>query len=162
MPSIPSFNSGTSEGNGGLGVRCTGSFSPYRTCVNNTFINLDTEVNAGGDYEFGDLASFNTILSANSSSNPGIHITGAAVSNTVIGGVIGPSIADAGTKSNPLVNAGAILTTPGAAWTDNGQNYSDPIFNSFTNTIQPAINNYTKALSRVDGLITKSSKIAST
>ena len=99
------------------------------------------------------------ILSANSSSDSGIHITGAAVSNTVIGGVIGPSIADAGTKSNPLVNAGAILTTPGAAWTDNGQNYSDPIFNSFTNTIQPAINNYTKALSRVDGLITKSSKI---
>ena len=138
------FNGGTSEGNGGIGVRCTGALAPYRTCVNNTFINLDTEENAGGDYEFADLAYFNTILSANSFSNPGIHFAGTAASNTVIGGFIGPSIGDAGTKGNRLVNVGAILTTPGPAWTDNGQNYSDPIFDSFTNNVQPSINNYTK------------------
>ena len=153
------FNGGTSEGNHGIGVRCTGALAPYRTCVNNTFINLDTEENAGGDYEFADLSYFNTILSANSFSKLGIHFTGSAVSNTVIGGFIGPSIADAGTKGNRLINVGAMLSSRGVAWTDNGQNYSDPIFDNFTNTVQPAINNYTKAAATRDAPISMSSKI---
>jgi hypothetical protein len=143
------FNGGTSEGNHGLGVRCTGAVSPYRTCVNNTFTNLDTEENSAGDYEFGDLAYFNTIVSANSFSKVGIHFTGSAVSNTVIGGLIGPSIADAGTKANRLVNVGAILSNPGVAWTDNGQNYADPIYDSFSNSIQPAVNNYSAMATKV-------------
>ncbi len=145
------FYGGTSEGNGGYGVSCAGSVSPFVQCIQNAFVQLDTEVNTSGDYFFGDLAYFNTVVNANSFSKPGVHFGGAltrpfcAHQNTIIGGSIGAlSIADACTFGNRLINVGAfVVSLTDVPWIDNGSNYNDPIYDQFNSrTFAPADNNH--------------------
>lgn len=144
------FYGGTSEGNGGIGVSCTGDpGAGYRQCIQNSFIQFDTEANTGGDYYFGDLAYNNSIIAANSFSIPGVHFANpggtpvfAAHGNTIVGGSIGSgSIADLNTYGNRLLNVNTIAVT-GTPWTDNGRNYNDPIWNQFHSTLIEPVNNY--------------------
>lgn len=139
------FTGGTSEGNGGLAVYCKGLASPFTQCLNNTFTNLDTEENTGGDYVFEGIgASFNTITSTNSfssASQPGIVFKTQANTNTVLGGFMGiHSSAEASTFGNALINVSCTKT--GTCWTDNGQNINTRIYNKGDGTFQDAQDNY--------------------
>lgn len=138
------FTGGTSEGNGGLGVYCLGGSSPFSQCINNTFTNLDTEANTGGDYVFEGLgAFFNTITSANSFSTPGIWFKTSAQMNTVVGGFMGVgSKADASTFGNSIINVGC--SSAGTCWTDSGQNTNTVIYNKFSAAFQDAADNFHK------------------
>lgn len=136
------FNGGASEGNGGIGVNCAGSLSPFRECVGNTFINMDLEVNTGGDFLFGTQANFNNVLQCDSFSNPGVTFTSNTHHNNLIGGLIGTgSTGGASTFGNSLINVSTIDTTGAVVWVDNGFNTAWPIYNQFNNAVIDPIDN---------------------
>lgn len=144
---------GTSEGNVGWGVRCDGAVSPARNCYNNTAIQLDTEVNGAGDYLFSQNANFNSVFSANSSSNPGVVFQTGAHLNTISGGSIGGgSSADNSTYGNNLDSVSSFsLTDP--VWTDNGQNKNTRFRNNSTGTFTDAANNFNlESITRFNGV----------
>lgn len=141
------FYGGTSEGNGGYGVNCTGSDTPYYQCLQNAFVQIDTEVNTAGDYLFGQDSYFNTVTNANSFSNPGVTFSGNSHANTIIGGSIGTgSKAGASTWGNRLINVSTTALT-GTPWVDSGQNHADTIYNNYNGTYTDEINNYNKTFS---------------
>lgn len=146
---------GTSEGNA-IGISCAGADSPYRFCNGNVFQGLDTEENSVADYVFGVKAAMNTVIGPNSSGMKGgvytrsIHFVGdggwhSASGNVVVGGLIGPSIADAGTRGNKLIGVSADMIPVGGVtppiWTDNGTNganWADPIINKHDESVSPS------------------------
>lgn len=134
---------GTSEGNGGWGVRCDDSGGMNYQCENNTFIQLDVEVNGSGDFRFGNGAHFNSVFATNSSSTTGVTFAGDAHFNAFHGGAIGVSTASSGTYGNNLFNVGSFsLTDP--VWTDSGSNINTVIRNQHTGVVQQAADNYTQ------------------
>lgn len=133
---------GTSEGNGGWGVRCDSSGGGGYQCFNNTFIQFDVEANTAGDYLFGSGSYFNSVFATNSSSLTGITFSGDAHFNVFHGGAIGVATASAGTYGNALLNVGSFsLVDP--VWIDSGSNINTTIRNQSTGIIQQAANNYT-------------------
>lgn len=128
---------GTSEGNGGAGWNCNGA-----QCFNNTLIQVDLEVNTGGDLVFQSGSFFNTCIQCNSFSIPGVTFSGSAHENKIIGGFIGGgSTAAVNTFGNRLIGVSTI-TVSGAVWTDLGQNVIDRIYNNFTATFIEPYSNY--------------------
>lgn len=142
------IHGGTSEGNGGFGLLCQGASTPtLYECFNNVAIQFDTEVNTLGDYSFDDVGGGghvfdNAVFESNSFSNPGYTFTGGAHSNIVTGGSIGcGSTASIHTFGNRLVGV-AVSCSSGTPWVDNGQNWTDRIYNQSTGTFTEPINNY--------------------
>lgn len=133
---------GTSEGNGGWGVRCDGAVSPFRQCYNNTFLQFDVEANTAGDYLFGFSSFFNSVYATNSGSNPGIVFNGDSHFNIIAGGAMGGgSNATSGTYGNAILGIGSFsLTDP--VWTDLGSNRNEQIRNQSTGVVTPVANNY--------------------
>lgn len=133
---------GTTEGNGGWGVRCDGAVSPFRQCYNNTFLQVDVEANTAGDYLFGFSSFFNSVYATNSSSNPGIVFNGDSHYNIIAGGAMGGgSNATAGTYGNAILGIGSFsLTDP--VWTDLGSNRNEQIRNQSTGVVTSPSNNY--------------------
>lgn len=142
------ISGGTSEGNGGAGVRCDSSGGAGYQCFNNTIMQFDVEVNGTADFIFGAGSFFNSVIQANSSSTVGIVFSGDAHYNTIAGGAIGRSTASAGTYSNHIINVGSFaLSDP--VWTDSGSNMNTIIRNQSTGIVtQPRDNT---ALSHVFG-----------
>ena len=123
---------------------CVGSISPYYQCQQNSFLQLDTEFNTAGDYMFGQSAIFNSIVHANSFSNPGVTFKNGAHGNTIIGGAIGAgSSADGSTWANRIIGVNT-TTLSGVTWTDAGQNHADTIYNNFSANYIDEVNNYNR------------------
>lgn len=139
------FNGGTSEGNGGVGVRIVGSGgSNFAQNISNLFTDMDLEVNTGGDILIGDQGFFNTFIDTASFSIPGVTLTSTAHNNTFIGGYIGSgSTAGASTIGNQFVNVSCIDLTGTPVFVDSGFNRVDNgIYNQGTNARTPNANQY--------------------
>jgi hypothetical protein len=144
MENIHAIN--VSEGNG-IGINCIGIPGTTR-CAYNSFHGIDTENNAIADYVIGPAAFGNTLYTPNSSSAVGVHFVASADgsfnsarSNTVIGGHVGNSLADAGTRENRFIGVSSDINVLAAIpFTDNGANASDSIFNQATSTLFQGFN----------------------
>ena len=136
------IHGGTSEGNGGYGVTCSGESDdgggfPLFECFGNTIIQLDAEVNTLGDFYWNDIADHtslahghvfnNTVFQSNSFSIPGYTLTGAAHSNTFVGGLMGcGSTAAIHTYGNPVPSISASVVRRERRGLDLGQKLRRP------------------------------------
>lgn len=125
---------GTSEGNGGAGIRFGVAGSGLQ-CLGNTVIGMDIEVNTGGDIVVDNTAIASDFIGLKSGfgTTLGVRVMSGAAQTVFIGGTVGATQVDSGAVNTrfdnvSFIGAGAGLTDAGTKTSWRGlRNFSDGV-----------------------------------
>lgn len=99
------FINGTSQGCGGVGMRLGETPAGVLSCIGNTVIGMDLEVNDGGDIALEESADANDFIGLKSgfaTPSPGIRVKSGASRNLFHGGSTGDIVVDSGAVDTTL------------------------------------------------------------
>lgn len=149
------FINGTSEGNGGAGIRWDSG------CIGNTLLGMDLEVNTGGDIDLNgaDANDFYGLKAGFGTAFPSVRVRNGSGRNSFFGGVVGDIDVDSGAVDTAfadvsLSGAGATITDAGdfTRWanlrniTDNVKITDGPVYAAVFTTVAGAGTYSTNAL----------------